>query len=545
MFSTRLYSSLVKVMQQSTPTDGIPFQSATVLRGEVLSFQVSYYTDKQDEIFSVKAVSKLKDIQIRSVECVPVRSLAWQLDDYALIREPGLMPDLLADLPQPFFVPQKLWRTLWITARIPAKTSLSEFDIVLEFKTRENGTVRTEPLNVEVLPAALPPQKLIHTEWFHTDCLAEYYGVPVFSEEYWYLVETFMRNAADHGVNMILTPVFTPPLNTQRGGERLTVQLVDVKQTADGYEFNFDKLARWIALAQSVGIRYFEISHLATQWGAEKTPKIIADVDGKEQRIFGWDVASNSLKYRKFLAAFLPELTEFLRIAGVAEQSWFHTSDEPHGEQIHSYSKIAATIRKYTKGFKHLDALSDIDFYRKGVVEIPIPVIDKVDSFIEAGLKSPWTYYCCNPTTGYSSRFIHLPSAVTRILGAQLFRAGICGFLHWGFNFYHTRLSRGLIDPFQTVDADYSFPAGDSFLVYPGSECEPLDSLRNELMREALQDQRALDLLARLTSRKEVEQLLDRSCNGKLTFAEFPHTEADFLALRDAVYARLRKELGK
>ena len=315
MFSTRLYSSLVKVMQQSTPTDGIPFQSATVLRGEVLSFQVSYYTDKQDEIFSVKAVSKLKDIQIRSVECVPVRSLAWQLDDYALIREPGLMPDLLADLPQPFFVPQKLWRTLWITARIPAKTSLSEFDIVLEFKTRENGTVRTEPLNVEVLLAALTPQKLIHTEWFHTDCLAEYYGVPVFSEEYWYLVETFMRNAADHGVNMILTPVFTPPLDTQRGGERLTVQLVDVKQTADGYEFNFDKLARWIALAQSVGIRYFEISHLATQWGAEKTPKIIADVDGKEQRIFGWDVASNSLKYRKFLAAFLPELTEFLRIA--------------------------------------------------------------------------------------------------------------------------------------------------------------------------------------------------------------------------------------
>ena len=148
MFSTRLYSSLVKVMQQSTPTDGIPFQSATVLRGEVLSFQVSYYTDKQDEIFSVRAISKLKDIQIRSVECVPVRSLAWQLDDYALIREPGLMPDLLADLPQPFFVPQKLWRTLWITARIPTKTSLSEFDIVLEFKTRENGTVRTEPVNV-------------------------------------------------------------------------------------------------------------------------------------------------------------------------------------------------------------------------------------------------------------------------------------------------------------------------------------------------------------------------------------------------------------
>ena len=543
MFSTRLYSSLVKVMLQSTPTDGQPFRSVTVLRGEVLSFQVSCYADKKDEILAVKAVSRLKDIQIRSVESVPVRSLAWELDDYALIREPGLMPDLLADLPKPFCVPEKLWRTLWITVRIPAKTSLSRSDIVLEFKTRENGTVRTEPLNVEILPAALPPQKLIHTEWFHTDCLAEYYGVPVFSEEYWYLVETFMRNAVDHGVNMILTPVFTPPLDTERGSERLTVQLVDVKQTADGYEFNFDKLARWIALARSAGIRYFELSHLATQWGAEKTPKIMADVNGKEQRIFGWDVSSNSLKYRQFLAAFLPELTEFLRIAGVAEQTWFHTSDEPHGKQIRSYSRIAATIRKYTRGFKHLDALSDVEFYRNGVVEIPVPVIDKVDSFIKAGLKSPWTYYCCVPVTGYSSRFIHLPSAVTRILGAQLFRAGICGFLHWGFNFYHSCLSRRMIDPFQTVDADYSFPAGDSFLVYPGPECEPLDSLRNELMREALQDQRALDLLAKLTSREEVEQLLDRACGGKLTFADFPHTETAFLALRDAVYARLRQEL--
>lgn len=543
MFSTKLYSSLVKIIQKSTPTDGEPFRSATVLRGEILSFQVAYQAEKQDEIFSVKAISKLKDIQIRSVESVPVRSLAGQLDSDALIREPGLLPDVLADLPTPFSVPEKIWRALWITARVPAKTTLSEFEIVLEIKTRENGVIRTGPLKVEVLPAALPPQKLIRTAWFHTDCLANYYDVPVFSEEYWYLVETFMRNAAEHGINMILTPVFTPPLDTERGGERLTVQLVDVKQTKDGYEFNFDKLARWIALAQSVGIRYFEISHLATQWGAEKTPKIIADVNGNEQRIFGWDVSSNSLKYRKFLATFLPELTEFLRIAGVADRTWFHTSDEPHGDQIRSYGKIAATIRKYTKGFKHMDALSDLEFFRRGVVETPIPVISKAAAFVEAGLRDPWTYYCCCPVTGYTNSFIHMPSAVTRILGMQLFRYGICGFLHWGFNFYNSRLSRKPIDPFQTVDADYAFPSGDPFLVYPGPECEPLDSIRNELVHEALQDQRALDLLAKLTSRKDAEKLLDRASGGKLTFDHFPRTEKELLAIRKKIYGEIRKAL--
>ena len=32
---------------------------------------------------------------------------------------------------------------------------------------------------VEVIPAVLPPQKLIRTEWFHGDCLADYYHVPI------------------------------------------------------------------------------------------------------------------------------------------------------------------------------------------------------------------------------------------------------------------------------------------------------------------------------------------------------------------------------
>lgn len=544
MFETRLYSSLVKVMQRTAPTEGMILNSATVLRGEVFSFQVAYRADHEDEIISVKPVSRLRDIQIRSVECVPVRSLGWaERDPDSLLKEPGLMPDILGDPPTPFIVPQHLWRSLWVTVRVPAKTTFRECEISLEFKTKENGTVWTEPLKLEILPAALPPQKLIHTEWFHTDCLASYYGVEVFSEEYWYLVETFLRNAVDHGINMVLTPVFTPPLDTQVGEERPTVQLVDVKVTESGYEFDFDKLARWIALARAAGIRHFEISHLATQWGAEKTPKIMADVNGEQKRIFGWDVRSDSPKYRKFLAAFLPELVDFLSVAGVAENCWFHTSDEPEGKHLESYCRIAELIRKYTPGFKHIDALSEVEFYEKGVVEIPVSCIDRTMNFIRAGVKNPWTYYCCCPANGYTSRFIHLPSAVTRALGIQLFRYGIAGFLHWGFNFYFSRLSRKPVDPFQVVDADYGFPDGDSFIVYPGPECEPLDSIRNELMREALQDQRALELLARLTSREEACAVLDRACGGTLTFTEFPRTESALCAVRSAVNDAIRDAL--
>ena len=88
---------------------------------------------------------------------------------------------------------------------------------------------------------------------------------------------------------MILTPLFTPPLDTEVGGERPTVQLVKVIQQNDQYSFHFTLLDRWIDLCLQCGIKYFEMTHLFTQWGAKYAPKIMAEVNGVETRIFGWD----------------------------------------------------------------------------------------------------------------------------------------------------------------------------------------------------------------------------------------------------------------
>ncbi len=110
-------------------------------------------------------------------------------------------------------------------------------------------------MTLHVVPAALPKQRLLHTEWLHTDCLADYYQIAVFSPQYWQAVRNLVRNAVTNGVNMLLTPIFTPPLDTAIGGERTTVQLVGVKRTVAGYQFDFERLAQWVALAQEEGIR--------------------------------------------------------------------------------------------------------------------------------------------------------------------------------------------------------------------------------------------------------------------------------------------------
>lgn len=68
------------------------------------------------------------------------------------------------------------------------------------------------------------------------------------------------------GINVLLTPVFTPPLDTAVGGERPTVQLVDITLENGNYTFGFDRLKRFCRMAKRCGIKELEIAHLFTQW---------------------------------------------------------------------------------------------------------------------------------------------------------------------------------------------------------------------------------------------------------------------------------------
>jgi hypothetical protein len=81
---------------------------------------------------------------------------------------------------------------------------------------------------------------------------------------------------------MILTPVFTPPLDTAVGGERPTFQLVGIEKKKGEYFFDFTNFRKYVEICLKNGVEAFEISHFFTQWGATSAPKIVATVNGKE-----------------------------------------------------------------------------------------------------------------------------------------------------------------------------------------------------------------------------------------------------------------------
>ncbi len=537
-------SSLSKVMPWETPPAGPEYKAASALQGEVLSFQLAYSADIHCLDVAWDCESPLRDhITLRQVGLVPVQLVNWEFDDNVITRSPGLFPDPLLSMPEKLTFFPFQWRSIWITLRIPADCPAAIYPVTITLSKPEQNISEKITFEFEVVPARLPDQSLIRTEWFYADCVAALHQADVWSERHWKLLEKYFQNMAEHGINQILTPLFTPPLDTEVGSERPTVQLVDVCVRDNQFIFDFSRLERWIATALNCGLRYFEFSHLYTQWGAKHAPKIVVRHDGREEKMFGWHTDAMSEEYQTFLAVFLQNLVRFIDHMGIRSQCCFHISDEPGVDILDDYRKAGEVIRRELGGFKIMDAMSHLEYYRNGLCPHPVPVISSLEDFVREGIPDLWTYYCCAPSTVTTNRFMNYSGERTRILGFQLYKYDLKGFLHWGYNFWFSRLSKRVIDPFSCPDAGALFPAGDPFLVYPGED-GPLDSIRHELMCEAIQDQRVMLLLESLIGRTAAVKCLEDAIGAVLTVNSYPRSPEDFLNVRREINRRLAKAIG-
>ena len=537
----------------SDPVEAVrEYNRASALRGERFSYQVAYTCREVNGdgkgVFHVTVESPIKEyVSISRVDDVPVRMPMYKVeaDDYYMSRKPGLYPDLLVPISEKdrIFAFKDEYMALWIDVEIPESAEAGVYPIEIVFSDEEGGSAKSEVFEIEIIDAVLSKQELKYTQWFHADCLATYYGVEIFSEEHWRIIGNFIKTAVKNGINMILTPVLTPALDTVVGGERPTVQLADVFLDGGKWSFGFEKLRRFVKLCRECGVEYFEIAHLFTQWGAEHAPKVMACVDGEYKKVFGWETDAAGEEYSNFLGAFLPALKDELVSLGVFEKSVFHLSDEPGGDKLENYLKVKKVVEDLLDGCVIMDALSDFSFYKQGALNTPVVSNDHIEAYIEAGVKNLWTYYCCCQYRGVSNRLIAMPQARNRVIGTQFYKFDIAGFLHWGYNFYYSQGSLAPINPYHCTDGGYWVPAGDAFSVYPASDGSALETLHMLGFTEALQDLRAMKLLESLAGREAVMEILEDGVSP-ITFKEYPHGDAYILNMREKINSKI-KELAK
>ncbi len=534
-------SSLAKVFADEQPKN-TPLSSFSMLKNERASFQTAIFLDEEDDLpLTVQIDSALaQHIRICLVEAIPSSMPAYKdHDDYYLRTQPGLFPDLLRPLTGSFVLKAKQWQSVWLELDTAGEVKPGEYSIEIQF-LNESEKIAVTVVAVEIINADLPGQTLLHTNWFHTDCLATWYNAEVFSEEYWRITENYLKNAVRHGMNLVLTPLFTPPLDTQPGGERPTVQLVGVIKENGAYSFDLKNLKRWVDMCSRCGVDYFEMSHLFTQWGARYAPKVEATVDGKRVKLFGWHTWAASKKYTAFLTGFAQALNAFMDENALKDRCFFHVSDEPSIGQYNAYKKRSQLVEKLFPGFPVIDALSDFKFYSKGAVKTPIPATNHIEPFI-GEVPELWAYYCCGQHKDYvANRFFAMPSQRNRVLGMQLYKFDVKGFLQWGHNFWYAQFSKRTLNPFEESDAGKAFPSGDAFVVYPGDDGHPLNSLRLKVFYDALQDMRALQLLEHLAGRNKALALLEEKLDEPLTFRTYPRSEEWQLSKREQINAAIK-----
>lgn len=540
----KLISSLEKCFLDESIATKEPLEKASLLKNEVFRFGACYTLDKDNictkEIVTLHIDSSLAEyIKVWKVDHVPMKMVAerGKLDADHLRSTPGLYPDLLTPLRQDnrLMVCENL-ESLYFELDTKGKVATGEYTVTIQLIDENSGDIKEQKsILLNIIDALLPAQEIAVTQWFHCDCLQNYYATESFDERHWQVIEKFIKTAVEHGINMILTPVFTPPLDTHIGGERTTTQLVDVEVINGKYHFNFQKLSRWVDLCNKLGVKYFEISHFFTQWGACHAPKVMATVDGEKKRIFGWETDATGAEYVKFLRSFIPQLIAFMKSKNDADKRcWFHISDEPMLEHLTQYSASRTAIIDLLQGYPVIDALSNYQAYKKGIIETPIVATDHITPFIEHNVKNLWCYYCIAQWNKVSNRFISMPAYRTRIIGTQFYKYNITGFLHWGYNFYNNQGSYGSVNPYVITDGEYFSPAGDTFSVYPASNGEALPSMRLKLFHDALQDLAALKLCESLYDRKFVLNLME-SNEMPITFSEYPRTTAYIPNLREKI----------
>ncbi len=517
-----LESSLRRVYPATEP--GASTLSLTAPRNGKTAFQVCVRNESAAHIGFNCAIDGADDLKprVRLVGLVPlphftVETPASELE--GVEHGPGLIPDPLYPETSASLGPFET-RSFWITLNIPADAAPGPRSLTAKITPWGGAEADVAAMAVELFISELVVQPrrdfpVIH--WWRGEATWDYYKTGRFDERWWRLTRDQLQNMLDHGSDVVSVPL----LVARRETFTRPCQLLDVEEPSPGkYVFDWTRTKRFIDMCREIGFKKFEWSHLWIYWGAENPVRVYTRKGDAFVMLWPPEISGFSDVFLNFLDQFLPEFHEFLTAEGLLEDSYFHLSDEPgDGRHLENYERARAILREKAPWMqsKVMDALSNIEYGKRGLTDIPIPLVSAAQAYIDAKIPH-WVYYCCAPRGPWLNRFYDTPLPKIRMSGWLFYRLGARGFLHWGFNYWHLMEQEKIGDPFQ--DASNSawpgIPYGDPFVIYPG-EHGPLDSIRWEVFAESLQDYAVLQTAGIAPGDPLLSEIK--------SYADFPKTE--------------------
>ena len=390
-----------------------------------------------------------------------------------------LSPDIL-DNAQECDMKGKTSRPVWITLKVPADAQPGNYRSTMKL-TALGQEPQSFEFDLEVLPRLLPPPKewKFHLDlWQHPYSIAKVCDVELWSDEHWESMRPYAEMLADAGQKVITTSVNETPWANQT--EYGFDSMIRWKKKTDGaWEYDYTVFDNYVRFMMNMGIDKQINCYSLIPWTAQ---------------LVYWDEATarnGAVKIEPGSKAFVEMWTPFLKDfhSHLEEKGWHQITnfamDECDAEDMRKMLDLMDELAP-DFGIALADNKKSYNLFPGHIKDLSVSFtsgsIDKEDLEYRKSRGYVSTYYVCCADE-FPNTFTFSPPADAVYLGWYTTAAGFDGLLRWSFTSW-------VEDPLH--DSRFqSWPAGDTYMVYPGAR----SSIRFERLVEGIQDAEKIRIL--------------------------------------------------
>lgn len=501
-----LHASFVStdaVFRRSVAPDAAPATSARLegWRGERVSAQLLLWTASGAEGVEVEVEPFRSDGHTLPGDAARARFVRYVLSDEfgnkcgyhdPAIYPPHLVPDMLDDI-EVFDIKARSVRPVWITVSIPADAPAGEYASTVKVYAK-GRQLRTFDIGLTVIGRELPPPaewNYYLDLWQHPAAVARVEGLDLWSDAHFEALVPYMRLLADAGQKVVTTTLNKDPWNNQCF-DAYADMIVWTKNADGSWSYDYTVFDRWVELMTGLGIDRTINCYSMLPWNNELHYR-----DGSTGRFV--DVTADP-GTPAFEALWVPFLTDFS--GHLREKGWLGRTNIAMDERSPEEMTDALGLLRKTAPELGIAMADNKNSYLNYpfINSMCVKVRDRVPPQHIAERRAQGfitTYYvCCSDR--FPNMFTFSAPAEAVYAGWYMAACGYDGFLRWAYNSW---VGEPLTDSrFRT------FPAGDTYIIYPGAR----SSVRFERLVEGIQDAEKISILKKEFAAKGTPEAASR-----------------------------------
>ncbi len=404
----------------------------------------------------------------------------------------ALSADMLDSI-QSLNLEAKKVRPIWVTVNIPKDAAPGSYLSKIAIISR--GEVLKElDFSLEVINQTLPEASEwdFHLDqWQHPAAVARVNDVEVWSDAHFEALKPVMKMLADAGQKVITTTLNKDPWNVQTY-DRYEDMITWTKKANGTWTYDYAIFDRWVQLMLDLGINKMINCYSIIPWNNEVHYR-----DAATDSIINVVAKPGTVRFEEIWTPFLKDF-----VAHLEKKNWLDITniaiDERSSEEMAAAFSLLKKISprlgvSYADNHKTYQRYPDSEDISISAAH-PFSSEDLRDRKAR-GLNTTF-YICCADV--FPNQFTFSEPAESTYLGWYTEANNFNGMLRWAYNSWVENAA---------VDSRFrAFPAGDTFVVYPGAR----SSIRFERMVEGIQDYEKIQIVKNQLTEKNDKEGLSR-----------------------------------